>query len=229
MNANKISTLLGSAFLASSAYSHAASVFATHDTFVKRDEKTLDAGSQESVLLKTQNGLTNTRIAFLGFDLSTVTQPVTAVSLDLHVFSIDSTLNYNLYGIPEGNADESFDESTFNFNGSDVVGGGGNPDNSLDESKLTLLTTFTLTTSQEETRISLSDANLLAFIQADTNDRVSFVINSSSFDNAVVAIASSETTVVGRSGPSLEITTVPEPSSLMLGAIGALALLRRRK
>ncbi len=73
-------------------------------------------------------------------------------------------------------------------------------------------------------------AALLGFVQADTNNRLSFVLTGQSLDFSSLEIASRSNTTYA--GPQLTLTAIPEPSAFAamagLGALSCVALRRRR-
>jgi hypothetical protein len=202
---------------------------ASHDTYVQRDDKSTVRGSNTSFLIKTQNGLTNTRIGFLRFDSSSLTGgTATDAVLALHFYSVEQNQEVNLYGIPETSPDELFDEASFDYDAADSVGGGGNPDNSLNESKLTFIEQIVVSSGTDGV-LTFDSAALLSFINADTNGTVSFVVNHDNYNNNITSIASREYSDVDTPRAVPTLTVIPEPASLTLLAGGGLCLLPRRR
>ncbi|MFN4806600.1 MAG: PEP-CTERM sorting domain-containing protein, partial [Akkermansiaceae bacterium] len=76
--------------------------------------------------------------------------------------------------------------------------------------------------------LSLSNAALLNFLNADTDGKVTFIIGAPkvSGDPAFFFASEEHATLAA---PTLNFTAVPEPSAALLGGLGFLALLRRRR
>jgi hypothetical protein len=76
--------------------------------------------------------------------------------------------------------------------------------------------------------ISMTNAGLLSFLNADTDGKVTFIIGApAALGDPSFLFASEEHATLA--APTLNFTVVPEPSTALLGGLGLLALLRRRR
>lgn len=113
-------------------------------------------------------------------------------------------------------------------------------DNDVDLTEVSVLVTdaegFQLTGGKGD-ESTVSDTDFLTFLNADTDGLVTFIIARTDDNGAIDDIATKETTVLeggttialGSGAPTLDVTgtVIPEPSSLVLLALGSLALFRR--
>jgi len=179
---------------------------------------------------------TKDRLAFFSFDLSSFTGTATSVKVDLE-FLATSTTDYafELWAIDEGGTnDEFFDESVLTFDNSNHTSTllEANSEGSLDRSSGVTLVGSLDPTSYGTISFDSSDSSgsgLLSFINADTNNRATFVIYSTfTTGGSSAEFATKENTT----NPAPTLTVIPEPGTLSLmagGLVLALGFLRRRK
>ncbi len=194
----------------------------------------------------TQSNPATTRKGYIRFDVSSLNFTVTTatLSLEAHVIGLNAgtTRTINVYGLIDG-ANDGWDSASMNWanapanvttSGSDFT------------AAATLLGIFTLVANDDNTpntadpgpTFDFSSAVLTSFINADTNGLVTIMLSADNTgipndDGKNAAFATENTTINGtdpavfRSAPTL--TLIPEPSSALLGGLGALLLLRRRR
>lgn len=167
------------------------------------------------------------RIAVIRFNLSSVTGPFGGATITL-TGTRDAGFAYSIYGINDGGTDENFDESTLTFNdfAYTAEGADGGGDGSLITTGLTLLATGVTDDADGITDevFHINTPDLLSFINADTNNTVTFVVFATTQSGNFEAFNSKE---AASGGPTL--TLVPEPATLSLLAFGGVALLAGRK
>ncbi len=234
--------------LAASALSaHAATIFATEDTYVRRGDSDgsgdniqnfdgeTDGSGNSWLRVKYSNDNSNAnRITYLGFDTSTITNTVTTASLDLSVLeSADRVIR--VYGIPNAdatNTDEFFDASSLTFNTADSLffTDSSSPMNNVSGGEnLVDLGTFNALNDVSAGKISFTSAAFIAFLDADTNNRVSFLLASETQNTAGTPAFYASEQAGTDFDPQINFTQVPEPSALILFAFSGAALLRRRR
>lgn len=186
--------------------------------------------------VKRQDGSVFTRKSYIGFDLSGMGSfPVATATLDL--MFVDSgagatlagtTYQFEIFGLINELFD-SWSESTITWNNAPA----NQTNNGLNSMMVASLGTFSLT-GKGLGLYSFTSPALIDFLNSDTNDMATFIIRRStnqpsSTQNYVHAFASTEHPSLA--GPTLNVTPVPEPSTLLCvgaGLIG-LGLLRRRR
>lgn len=203
------------------------------DTYYRRDAKGTNYGGSDGLQTKTSSS-SNDRNALLRFDIGAQANTLDTASLSLFV-NFSSTRTYAIYGIPDLTTYELFDENAVNFNNLDdgvdqIADFSGN---SLNETSLTALGTFTTATTDQNTAVLFSSAALKTFINDDTNGTISFVISRVTANSAVDGFRSKEATPdTDGDFSQLILTTssapIPEPASLALVALGGVLMLRRR-
>ncbi len=237
--------------LAASALSaHAATIFATEDTYVRRGDTNGTGGSGDNVRnfdgdddgsgnerLRVKYSSDNSnanRITYLGFSTATITNTVSSATLDLSVI-LTADRVIRVYGIPDAdatNTDEFFAASSLTFNSADslIFNDASSPQNNVDTAEnLVDLGTFNALGDVSSGKISFTSAALIAFLNDDTNSRVSFILASETQNTG----DSPEFFASEQAGtdfdPQINFTQVPEPSTLVLFSLSGLALFRRRR
>jgi hypothetical protein len=209
------------------------------------------------LLIKNQGGNAennnNDRLGMLKFDLSVLSDPITASIVRLEMPRGAATAQPNntfdagetvyLYGIPDGATGEDFNEGTLLFANSPYLTGTGtvtNPrpvtdmtGNSVNDSLATLLDTHTFAAVTNAGEIVDFRSPLLrAFLQADTNNIASFILTVGQSNATKTPVFNSDTrTGTGLRPTLLTNVDVPEPVSITMTALAGacLCMLRRRE
>ena len=199
------------------------------------------------------NGTSDDKMGYLRFDLGSVNPAgITAPSLKF-VAAGSITASFTLWGLVNGtNADALSTSGGWSETGLTYGNASGRSGSSTMATSsgaqagtptayavqigtfsltgLTIGTSFTLGTALTNATQSVDlGANLLSFLQADTNHVVSFVLTSST--NTTSSFYSKEFSSA-INAPALSFTPIPEPSTYALvagGMIMGVALLRRRR
>jgi hypothetical protein len=207
------------------------------DTYVQ-SLVTTDFSAGTQLLVKNQFGGSNpnNRITFLRFDGTGLggANAVSGAALNFTISSFSTPVNMTLqlFGIPDGAANENFDASTITYANSGYTDG--SADNNVNDTLLgSPLATFALpNTATAGTQISFSGAGLDAFLSANANSDVAFLLTTTTQNSSVfLGFASSENTTYAVPTLTYSVTPVPEPSGFSLALIGGLGLLaasRRR-
>ena len=204
------------------------------DTYVNKGDNATNFGGGAHVIIKNAaagGSHATDRLGLLKFDIAdapTLATPASAadVTLTLQNMSSNST-DFRVYGIPDGAAEENFDESALTFNsldytsttnnGSfDATGASGSGDDLINLADASV---------SSSAKVDVSSTALSSFINNDTNGLASFLLFSTDDDDHV-SFASKENTTANVTVSTL--TIVPEPASLILLAGGALLVLPRR-
>jgi hypothetical protein len=247
-------SVFAAALVGATAPSFAATIGVSADTWVREDNagsirngdafmnaRTASAGSNDVILLR--------------FDLSTMTGPASGVSLDVTWQRNDSTStrSLSLWGINDGAAgDVAWNETTVNYNNAPGMTPDGltvateitNGNTDIDIHDLNAAQVTPLISNQgygpqvEAATYSFSGAALDAYLNADSNGMVTFLItrdtntsgNQARIMTKEAATFSSGAAVPpGGAGARLTgITTIPEPTTAAIALLGLVGLLRRR-
>lgn len=203
-------------------------IVASQDHVVRNNGPTVEG----NLHVKQDTGTAADRYAMIRFDSATdFGANAIAASFSITANSNTSTnwtgtYDFAIWGINDGTAyDEIFQEGAYVPTSGTLFDGS---DNGVNESVLTSLGSFTNVTAG--TTSTLNNANLLAFIQADTNNVVSLVITRTTEGGNSVFLDRTY-----GSPPTLTVTTpaVPEPSTAiamgLLGIVGFAGNHRRRR
>ncbi len=188
-----------------------------------------NGGNAQNLLILPGNDLNFARKAYLRFDLSSITADVTDAQLSLDISFSNTAVGgapLNIWGLNDGSGD-NWSETGITWN--NAPGNQNNPAGTtgaallgqiVDTGEVATPGTFTFT---------LDTDALLAFIQADGNDAVTFIITGSSGSNGPVRpiIASREN--AGPPAARLDLTLVPEPASMALVGLSAVMVMGRRR
>ena len=224
------------------------------DVVVRRGSATENDGF---LRIKNQSGdaenSNNDRVGLIKFDLSGLSDPITAaiVRLELprgastgqaaNTFDAGETLY--LYGIPDLAADENFNEGTVTFANSPYTTGTGSVSdprpvtdltgNNVNDDLVTLLDTFTFAVQSDAgDLVDFRGMALRSFLQADTNDIATFILTVSQSNATKTPVFNSDTGT-GATGLKPTLLTnadVPEPATVTIVLLAGvcLCMLRRR-
>lgn len=214
------------------------------DTHISNDGNqaaTTNHGTRGSNDLRNYDGV-RAKLVYWRFDLSSVTGDLSGATLTLTFTGANRNRTMNVYGLVD-EAGDNWGETSITYDSAPGIlqpadGGAvyNSGNESIDATKLSLLTTFTTpgsTAAGPVAVITTADVDLDNFLNADTNNLVTFVFYTASSDSAQsFFLASKENTTGATVYPMLNLpnaTLVPEPASLALAALGGLAILGRRR
>jgi len=211
---------------------------AVHDTFIQRGS-TANNGSGTTLAVKREGAAISggtDRVGYLRFDVpgrfSSVADATLCLAFRQYPGDGTSPFTFRVYGLPDGHANEDFDEATLNSttarNASKRLPG------SLDPAGLSDLGSFTPPLASGTPTVAFSSTALHAFLAANRNQRVSFILFRTSPHGAASYLYSRQvnnpaqrpTLLVRSASDALEVvaTTAAESSltlTLDLGAIRA--------
>lgn len=199
------------------------------DSFVRLAQPDTNFGGSEFVRI--QNNTTTARKTYLRFDLSSLTTPVTGATLLLTPNNDFAGATFNLYGLNDLHAGEAWGEGAITYN--NAPANHATP-GTVDAAQATLLGSFAFASFTEGVAISFSTSAIRDFVNADTNNLLTFILTRPGTGTTNYDFASKENTEA-YDFPTLQlVTAVPEPSTFaMLGTIaisliGYRGLKRRR-
>lgn len=199
-------------------------------------------GSSNTLVLKGADDNTavpepgTARKTYIKFALSN-SDPVTSASLTLNfvnsgIGTFDTASGYdsaafvfNVYGLNNSATAEAWTESGITW--ANAPGNNATSATLASGTTTMLLGTFAVTGKGIGTTVSFSSDELVSFLNADTNDSVTFIITRTGkitngfYNNYSHAVASRET----GSGPTLSVSVVPEAGSFSLLFLGTMFLL----
>lgn len=230
--------LVAVAFLAATKMSFAATtVIADADSHVwKGTNGNTNYGTEPS--LHAQDFIsTSSILVFIRFDVSGyVSGSFTSATVDLTSLGAAAAVGqpFIVWGLRNSqNADNWIESGTGSITYNNAPGltiGGGVATLDVDSSKADRLDSGTLLQVASGSTVSFSNANLLSFLNADTDGFVTLIIGAQKVatDPGFLWASKEHATLAG---PTLDFsaTLIPEPSAALLGGIGALLLLRRRR
>lgn len=198
--------------------------------------------------MQIRNSATRAKAAYFRFDLSGVTGNLHGATLTLPLtFNNGNRVRtLNVYGLIDNATDDAWAESSthysnapgFTYTDPDTSTATQEPTNSItiDSTKLTQLGTFATpsdTTVYTTFTTSAATLSLDAFLDADTNDLVTFAITLPTADaNAAFDLSTKENTnglAPILNLPNAVAVPVPEPTSAAMLGLGALTLISRRR
>jgi hypothetical protein len=208
------------------------------DTYIRsnlfNNAANVNYGSSSVLAIKHDTGLSgNNRKGYIRFDLSSINTQFNDSRLHLAYLGdhpdSQSPSVYNIYGLNDEDPNENWNESSITWNtapGNNTGSAGGVEGNST-----VFLGTLTLTLSglSAGDSVSFSSPDLLTFLQADTNDLVTFIITRQQRNFGIETFASKEN--IDFSPPMLELTTIPIPATALLfvsGLFGIFGTIRKR-
>lgn len=201
----------------------AAIISSNADTYVKSGSNaTTNYGSEEDLELRSSDTSSgdNRRKIYLQFDLSAYTD-ITAASLTLTLdVALGGSRSFVLYGL---NTDTSWAEGTINWNNApanDTTSG------TAFTAGATQLATLSASSGATGQLTFTFDTDAVTFLNNDTDGVITLMLTKLS--NGGLDYFQSKETPDG-TAPFLTITAAPEPGSLVLIGLGALAMARRRR
>jgi hypothetical protein len=230
----------------------AATINTSADTYLTRSPDTAGAYNTNAALIAKNGdaataGSNTDRITFLRFATAGL-EPVTAASVTLavHNNSVPAGFQVLLYGVPDGAANENFDEGTITFANSGYTTNASNndaTDNNVLDALLTPLGSYTFPTAIPQGAagtspgtITFSDAGgaLTSFLDADTNGVATFILTTPTITVSNTVAFYSRDNTSSQAVPTLatnaDAVAVPEPAgAAVVGLLGAAGLLRRRR
>jgi len=201
------------------------------DAFVWYAQPNSNYGTEEIVAIKADSGgLLNSRKGYLRFDVSSIADPIDIVALSL-VYTGTNAANapadpstYNIYGLTDGGAGETWGESTITWN--NAPANVASSANGVDLALASFLGSFDINQPVNPDDVfGLSSSDLTAFVQADTDGLVTLIITRAQTNFSIEYFASRESN--SYSAPLLDITTsdsngnpMPIPSGIALLLVG---------
>lgn len=219
------STLLFSAPLAFSAIS------ASADSFVQRGNGNTNFGTSGSITIKGGDSASTTRKGYIRFDLSTITEPITDATITFTVSTNNGgggntnlqNFTVNVFGLKESL--DTWSQGSITWNNAPA---NNTFNNNFIAADVTSLGSFTVNQTPIGDTVTFSSAGLISFLNADTDDKASILLQRSAGGSSNLAFASSENLTYD--APLL--TAVPEPGhyAALFGLLGiAFAYIQRRR
>ena len=225
--------------------SHGATIVTSADSFIQRGTGTdataqTNFGDDATLVVKNAGTGSTTRKAYLLFDLSTITTTIATASIDLTLLVNSGTTTKTIDFSFANTLTNTFNEidTVANSNsGIDWVNAPNNGSGNALTGNTTYLNNQNIASSVAGgTILSYGNAALVNYLNDEItngNDEALIIIRRTdnspgdnltfySKDNGAV----NGTTIIA---PTLNFTTVPEPSALLLCALGGLAFLRRKR
>lgn len=165
------------------------------------------------------------RVVMIRFDSTTFGSDVTSATFLFTANSDPSTqfqgtFDFRVWGVTDGDPqDEAFVEGGYDPTASGSIYDGSA--NLIQESQLIQLGDFTASAG---TQVSMTTPGLLSFLQADTNDIATLVVERLTLGGNSTFLDRNTATP-----PRLSLEVVPEPGSLVLLGLGGLLALQRRR
>ena len=203
-------TLLGFVISAATISAQAAILSPTQDSYYTARDGGGPFGSANYFRVKNES-TANSRISYIEFDTSTITDAITGATL---------TLNPQASGL---GTDPGSKEFTFTFQGIAGVIWDESTTTPPDDTTATILGTFNVIGTGAGTPANFSSAALTTFLD-DNPGKVTFILTrtgTNDNDNYVSQFISSN---ASSGGPLLTVTAVPEPTSLALALVAGLGV-----
>jgi hypothetical protein len=218
----------------------------TADSFVKSDQASDNFGADSFLQIKETSDLGGTRKVWLQFNVSGIENASTAVSsatlslpfvysgLGAFTNGDSYTFDYHVYGLNNAASGQNWVEGTGTYSSPASTGinwnnapGNETTTNSVIDTQVTSLGSFSITGTGIGQTFTVSGANLVNFLNADTNGLATIIVLQATpqddpSENYVHAIGS----IQGSAHATLDVTTtaVPEPTGLVLLATALLGL-----
>ncbi len=220
--------------LGSTAAADPITLFATKDATIRSadPDTNYDAdpvdNATDRLMLKRGNANEEDMQGYMAFDVSAITQAVQSATLEYHESWRATAQSVSIYGLNDGPGD-LWGEQTITWNnapGNDPVNNAG-----VLAADTTPILLSTLQAGVRGTAHQVSNQALVDFLNADTNGIVTFIFVRSDTSGSTHQIGgrTDNPTASGDWRPTLTVTPIPEPASLLLAGIGGLALLTRRR
>jgi hypothetical protein len=153
----------------------------SHDTFVQRANPTSTAGSGGEFLVKRDSATASggsDRLGYLRFTTAAPYSVVDGASLHITINQYpgdgSTPFTFEVFGLPDGHANESFNESQLTFN--TATNATTSMPGSLNPAGLTSLGTFTPSVASGSTQVKFTNAALRDFIAASGNSEITLLI-----------------------------------------------------
>ncbi len=184
--------------------------------------------SYDSLIVKNVSDLSYARKSYIKFDVSMIAAQIAQATLELTtIYSSGGNNHYDIdikvYGLNDGvNGEPNWSESTLTWNNAP-----GNIVNSPEnfQNAVLLGTIHVPGNTPAGTTLQLSTSQLVDFLNSDSNNFVTIMLASGTSVNGDVFMATKEHSKYP--GPTLIVTTVPEPAMIGMLFCGGL-LLRAR-
>jgi hypothetical protein len=215
----KVKFLIGAAVvaLASSVASFGATLLPVADTFIRNDGT---GGPTSDLVVKRQSSSTNNRVAFVRFSGTGVGGNVASASLHFRVVQHTGQVasqTLQLFGIANNATNEAFNAATLTWSNSGYTNAAdsNNVNDALFHGGAPLATATLLSSHGSGSVITFSSAALTAFLNANNNANLTFVLTSAtSSTSAFVVFGSMENASFA---PVLTIPAGPPPGAVVRG------------
>lgn len=194
--------------------------------------------AENRILVKNSSNQNNDRIGVAKFSGPTplFAEPVTAASVRFDIERTAASNNFNvgdtieLWGIPDGHADEAIVQSNTFGSLTNIVGDTDGTDNLLLDANLAFLGSITFAADTTGDVLDFIGAAVTSFVQADTNNTLTFLLTlqgGSSDSDTVLIFNENSTADSTQFYPSVMTNgdaVVPEPSTIALAGLAGFAL-----
>jgi hypothetical protein len=208
------------------ASAHAATIIQSHeDTYIRSSiQYSASNFNSDAFMVANDQELTGgtVRMAVFSFDLSTHIGSITSAKLELTDNTGNNNASFDIYGLTD--AAEDFDETTLTWDTAGFLSG-----TDVDETKGTLLGSFSNTQNSRNTVFDVTSGPFLNFLNNSVNNIVTFVIV-----DPDLGLGPGSGWAVHEDGTAANrptLTAIPEPASaaLLIGLGGLALALRRRR
>lgn len=226
------------AVVALASLSRGATITSSADTYIASASSTTPQGTATQIVENISSGNANRRWAYVSFDLSSFSNPITSAELDLYNTIFPTAANgaavIDVYGLSTNKITPA-NENTLTYSNDPNVDTSTTPNtlkiaNTYGGAPLTTFTSAVKTAAGTDVAFNVSGSgNVLNYLNANLGGTATFVIyGQNRTDNAGFAWASKENTTAGAFAPTLTLS-VPEPASLSVALTGSVLLLARRR
>ncbi|WP_417848924.1 DNRLRE domain-containing protein [Thalassoglobus sp.] len=189
------------------------------DARIRLSQANTNYGSSEFVSM--QNDTTTSRKTYLRFDLSSISSVTNATLFLTPTDNFAGSVTFNLYGLNDLDVGEGWGESTITWNNApaNLVGS----PSAVDTLRAPLLGSFMFAGLSDGVSIAFTNTAIRDFVNSDSNNFLTFILTRSNTGSSNLTFASKET-LDAVPFPTLQVETVPEPSSFLLLLSGLFAL-----